>query len=235
MKGVWLASTGALLIYGLSVILITEEFWFAQLPFLLFFSGPGSALHGTMDGLMGKLMPPELQATWRTGKNFLFDFQNAFLPLVLWQGLFDVSQDLAYPFDALPVMVAVGIGAVALALTSYIILYMDPQADITEGRVLEAFYASPYAQGPWYQFHTKGTWKTPQPPDADAPIPRGAASCPVIGTSERTPGRRRCRSEPLSFPSGALQDERTPAQKQLDPEVYGRRSEGGASPGTGSR
>jgi len=167
IRGIWLTSDVLTMCFAISVILLPEDMWVLQYGSMLLFAGPGFGLQTSKDGVLGKLMPPNLQATWRTGKNHLYDVQNSFFGF-FYQFLFEVSEDMGYPFDVLPILVPVCIGSVAMAMTVYAARYMDPKGAIEEGRALEAFYASDYARGPWYTYHTTGVWPRGREPE---PLP----------------------------------------------------------------
>jgi len=151
LRGIWVPANVLGLLYGVGVALIPFSHWHISYIVFPLFGGPGAALAGFTPELLAKLVPPDIQGTFQTGKAFLFDFQRAFL-VWPWLGLLTYSEGLAYPFDTLPIWVAVVLGSVALGLTLRQ-LPSDPDNAIRQGQALDDFWETPYARSRWYQQH----------------------------------------------------------------------------------
>lgn len=178
LLGIWVFSTALILANGVGIALIPSSMW--QLSYVLFplFFGPGSALQGFSPELLAKLIPPDIQGTFQTGKSFLYDVQKAFM-VWPWLGLLIASEKMPYPGDSLSVWVALALGVVSLWLTCKQ-LPADPKAIIAEGRALEAYWKTPYAQGvdSWYRYHGGQLIVDPK-------LRMGAVPCAWAGDMER--------------------------------------------------
>jgi hypothetical protein len=151
LRGVWLPANILGLLYGTSIVLIPASHW--QLSYIVFplFGGSGAALAGFTPELLAKLVPPDVQGTFQTAKAFLFDLQRGLL-VWPWLGLLIVSEDFPYPFDVLPIWIALVLGVITLGLTIRQ-LYADPRDTIRHGCALQEFWETPYATGAWYKKH----------------------------------------------------------------------------------
>jgi len=151
LQGIWIPANVFGILYGASVVLIPASHWHLSYVFFPILGGPAAALGGFAPGLLAKLVPPNVQGTFQTGKAFLFDFQRAIL-VWPWWGLLISSKNFAYPFDVLPIWVALLLGMAALWITLKQ-LPVDPHKAIQDGRALDDFHLTSYAQGKWYQQH----------------------------------------------------------------------------------
>merc|ERR1719262_693098 len=121
--------------------LIPSHLFYLCFP-VMALSGFGGALTGFTPELLAKLIPPDIQGTFQTGKAFLYDIQKAVM-MWPWLGLLLVSEEYPYPLDALAVWVALALGVLALVLTLRMFAH-DPKDAIQQGRALDAFFKSPY-------------------------------------------------------------------------------------------
>jgi hypothetical protein len=144
IRGIWIPSNVLALGYALGVVLIPAGYW--QLCYVLFplLGGPSGALAGFAPELLAKLVPPDLHGTFHTAKSFAYDGQKAIM-VWPWLWLLTVSEDLPYPFDALPIWVAMALGLVTLWATCRL-LKDDPRSDIWSGHALDPYWESEYAR-----------------------------------------------------------------------------------------
>jgi len=176
--GIWIPANVLGLLYGISVALIPASHW--QLSYIAFplLGGTGAAIGGFTPELLAKLVPPDIQGTFQTAKAFLYDSQRAIL-VWPWLGLLICSEHWAYPFDCLPILVALALGALALVLTLRQIP-ADPKNDIREGRALDDFWDTDYVKGRWFQQHggrVPDRHKSSSRPGEDAPKIDAAFKC----------------------------------------------------------
>eukprot|EP00443_Scrippsiella_acuminata_P053437 CAMPEP_0115528198 /NCGR_PEP_ID=MMETSP0271-20121206/83265_1 /TAXON_ID=71861 /ORGANISM="Scrippsiella trochoidea, Strain CCMP3099" /LENGTH=304 /DNA_ID=CAMNT_0002960107 /DNA_START=171 /DNA_END=1083 /DNA_ORIENTATION=- len=150
LRGVWVPGNVLVLFYGLSTALTPSSL--PHLAFLFFpmFGGPSTALAGFMPDLLAKLMPPDVQGTFQTSKDFVYHLQKAVL-VWPWLGLYVKSESLPEPFDALAIWVAMAIFTLWLTLRQ---LPKDPRTGIEQGMALEPFWSTEYARGRWYEKHS---------------------------------------------------------------------------------
>merc|ERR1712048_1180499 len=101
-------------------------------PVMLFTSGPGFALMSCKDGLFSKLFPPEVQATWRTGKNFLSNLVNGTCrwPFAF---MFEISEDWGDPWNMLTVIVSAVVLSIAFCINLYTAWALDSKQAIDQG------------------------------------------------------------------------------------------------------
>eukprot|EP00441_Pelagodinium_beii_P017270 CAMPEP_0197660472 /NCGR_PEP_ID=MMETSP1338-20131121/50862_1 /TAXON_ID=43686 ORGANISM="Pelagodinium beii, Strain RCC1491" /NCGR_SAMPLE_ID=MMETSP1338 /ASSEMBLY_ACC=CAM_ASM_000754 /LENGTH=617 /DNA_ID=CAMNT_0043237825 /DNA_START=38 /DNA_END=1891 /DNA_ORIENTATION=- len=153
LKGIWVPSVVLTLAYGFSCALMPSGYGvlvFATWPLL---AGPSFALNSFAPDLMAKLIPGDVQGTFQTAKSFTFRLSNAIF-MWPWNQLYMHTMHLSYPLDATCVWVSIAVGFLILFLTLRL-LRRDPKENIEQGRALEAFMASPYAQSHWYRQHCK--------------------------------------------------------------------------------
>lgn len=151
LRALWIPSAFFALAYGASIALVPASMWSMFYFIFPLLGGPSVALASFTPELLSKLIPSDIQATFQTGKSFLYDIQKAVF-VWPWLGLLLVSEKLPYPCDALPIWVALILGCIVLWLTMWE-ARRDPATAIREGKALEPFWLTPYAQGPWYRRH----------------------------------------------------------------------------------
>lgn len=151
LRGIWVTSNTLILGHALSSILVPASHWFLSYATFPVFLGTASALGNFTADLLSKLVPPDVQGTFHTSKDFLWNAQKA-LFVWPWLGTLVFSDGLAYPLDALPIMIALVIGCAILYLTVRQ-LPNDPAKDILDGRALEPYWDTPYVKGGWYRRH----------------------------------------------------------------------------------
>jgi len=151
LHAIWMPSIIFMILFALGIALVPPSAWQLYYVVMPLFGGPSGALVGFTPELLSKLIPPDIQATFQTGKSFLWNIQEA-LFVWPWLGLLIVSERMPYPFDALAIWVGIFIGAIVLLLTIRE-LDRDPANDIKEAKALEPFWKTAYAQGPWYKRH----------------------------------------------------------------------------------
>jgi len=190
LRGIWIPSNVLLLLYAGCIVLTPASHW--QISYVVFplLGGPATALTGFSPELLAKLIPPDVQGTYQTGKSFLHDITHAAL-VWPWLGLLVISEDLAYPFDCLPIMVLMTLGVLALVLTCRQ-LASDPREAIQQGRGLDAFWGTAYARGKWYRRHGG------RPPDACGK----ASSGPISGLRDHAIIAEGTSKAGLIFPLG---------------------------------
>eukprot|EP00928_Gymnodinium_smaydae_P047162 TRINITY_DN31462_c0_g1_i1.p1 TRINITY_DN31462_c0_g1~~TRINITY_DN31462_c0_g1_i1.p1 ORF type:complete len:663 (-),score=126.25 TRINITY_DN31462_c0_g1_i1:76-2064(-) len=142
-------------------------------------SGPAGTFASFSMELLSKLIPPEVQGTYHTGKSFLYRLtQGVFMwP---WLLLLQCSDSYPYPLDTLPVWVSLLLGVVSLCLTLRHVRN-DPREIVWEGAALDEFWESDYAKGPWYIAHS-GRVPRPAPSEAatsEAPSNFGVEETPA--------------------------------------------------------
>jgi MFS family permease len=143
-RGIWVPSNVVTLVYGVGVALVPGEYW--QLCYVLFplVGGPSAALAGSTPELLAKLVPPDLHGTFHTAKSFVWNVQRAIF-IWPWLGALVVSEKYPYPFDALAIWIAIGLGVLAL-WAKLRMLPSDPRDEIWAGRALEDYWRTPYAR-----------------------------------------------------------------------------------------
>lgn len=153
LKGIWIPGTLGALLFAISSAFLIGDVGFA-LTFAIFplFAGPSFALQGLAPELIAKQIPSDLQATFQTGKSFLFRLTQAVF-LWPWMGLQVASAKYPYPWDALPLLGTTALGLVALFLTVRQHLRHDPKDAIENGDALADFWKSDYARSGWYRLH----------------------------------------------------------------------------------
>lgn len=152
MLGVWIPGNVLAVAYGVCLAFLTP----GQFAFLIYvawpvFAGPSSILAGLQPELISKLIPPDVQGTFQTGKSFIFRMSQAIF-MWPWTALVNYSEDYPYPLDGLNIWGCIALGVFMLVLT-VLHLRSDPRKALSSGRALDDFYESPYAQGPWYKHH----------------------------------------------------------------------------------
>lgn len=151
LRGIWVSSNIFSLLFATSVALIPAAQWQLSFVAMPIFMGPAGGLGGFCPELLSKLVPPDIQGTFQTGKSFLYDVSKATF-VWPWMGLFVVSEKLAYPFDALAILVAIIIGIIALWITLGE-LPNDPKKALEEGRIFDEYWETPYIRSKWYRRH----------------------------------------------------------------------------------
>jgi len=151
LRAIWIPSTILTLLFAICVALVPGSAWQLYFAIMPLFFGPASALGGFTPELLSKLIPPDVQATFQTGKSFLWNVQQAVF-LWPWLGVFTVSEKMPYPLDALSVWIGIILGGIVLSLTIRE-LRRDPAKAIKEGKALDPFWKTDYAQGRWYRIH----------------------------------------------------------------------------------
>jgi len=151
LRGIWLSSIILAILFAIGIALVPPSVWQLYYIVMPLFGGPSGALSGFTPALLSKLIPPDIQATFHTGKSFMWFIQEA-LFVWPWLGLLAVSEKMPFPFDALSIWVGVAIGSLVLVLTVRE-LHRDPAKHIKEGKALESFWKTDYALGPWYKRH----------------------------------------------------------------------------------
>lgn len=153
VRGVWIPSVLLSLIFGISCGLMPAGYGYLVYVTWPLLAGPSFALNGFAPDLMAKLIPGDVQGTFQTAKSFAMRLSMAVF-MWPWNQLFVHTKNLAYPFDATCVWVSIAIGFVMLLLVLRLLRH-DPRDAIQQGRALEAFMASSYAQSACYQKHCK--------------------------------------------------------------------------------
>eukprot|EP00930_Biecheleria_cincta_P042624 TRINITY_DN29321_c0_g1_i1.p1 TRINITY_DN29321_c0_g1~~TRINITY_DN29321_c0_g1_i1.p1 ORF type:complete len:622 (-),score=89.70 TRINITY_DN29321_c0_g1_i1:154-2019(-) len=153
VRGVWIPSVLISLIYGFSCALMPAGYGYLVYVTWPLLAGPSFALNGFAPDLMAKLIPGEVQGTFQTAKSFVMRLSMAVF-MWPWNQLFVHTKNLSYPFDATCVWVSIAIGFVMLLLVLRLLRH-DPRDTIRQGKALEAFMASSYAQSAWYLKHSK--------------------------------------------------------------------------------
>jgi len=152
LRGIWLPANFLLLCYGFCCAMLPAGHGYMVYAIWPLFAGPSFALGGMAPELLAKLIPSDLQGTFQTGKSFIFRLTMAVF-MWPWNQIFVNTRDLAYPLDALPVWISVGLGCVTLVLTVRL-LKRDPFQAIKQGKALDAFWETEYANSIWYQRHS---------------------------------------------------------------------------------
>jgi len=153
VRGVWVPSVAISLGFGFSCALMPAGYGYLVYVTWPLLAGPSFALNGFAPDLMAKLIPGDVQGTFQTAKSFAMRLSMGIF-MWPWNQLFVHTKNLAYPFDATCVWVSIAIGFVMLLLVLRLIRH-DPRDAIREGKALDAFLASPYAQSSWYLKHSK--------------------------------------------------------------------------------
>lgn len=153
VRGVWVPSVAISLVYGFSCALMPAGYGYLVYVTWPLLAGPSFALNGFAPDLMAKLIPGDVQGTFQTAKSFAMRLSMGIF-MWPWNQLFVHTKNLAYPFDATCVWVSIAIGFIMLVLVLRLLRH-DPRDTIREGKALEAFMASSYAQSSWYLKHSK--------------------------------------------------------------------------------
>jgi len=153
VRGIWVPSVVVTLVYGFSCALMPAGYGYLVYATWPLLAGPSFALNAFAPDLMAKLIPGDVQGTFQTAKSFTMRLSNAIF-MWPWNQLYMHTHHLSYPFDATCVWVSIAVGFVVLAFTLRL-LRRDPKEAIEQGKALDAFFASPYAQSKWYRQHCK--------------------------------------------------------------------------------
>eukprot|EP00929_Paragymnodinium_shiwhaense_P122392 TRINITY_DN9509_c0_g1_i8.p1 TRINITY_DN9509_c0_g1~~TRINITY_DN9509_c0_g1_i8.p1 ORF type:complete len:966 (+),score=192.27 TRINITY_DN9509_c0_g1_i8:137-3034(+) len=151
LRAIWIPSNIGAILLGLAMVLTPSSHWYLAYIIMPLFGGTSGALTGFTPELMAKLIPGEIMGTFETGKAFAYDMQKAISGWP-WLAVLVCSEDLAFPLDGLPMWTAMLIGIGTLVLT-WRQLRNDPHQAIKEGRALEPYWQTQYAQGKWFQHH----------------------------------------------------------------------------------
>lgn len=143
LRGIWIPAF--LFIIGACVILPFIPFQGKWLVYIVtaVTVAPGSMLATMMDALLAKLFPSNVQATWRTGKGFVYQVLNASL-VFPFNFVLNVSKDWPFPFDLCVLWLNGIIVTVALLVALYVTVHADPHEEIKSGHALDDFLNSSY-------------------------------------------------------------------------------------------
>lgn len=144
LRGIWIPGLALSLVGSIALPLIPEGHMNVFYLVLFLAVAPGSMLLSLADALPAKLFPHNLQATWRTGRDFIFHGLTAALALPC-SYILEKSEEWPYPFDLAICWIVTAFLLAALLAAAYVAVALDPRRQIEEGRALADFSSSCYA------------------------------------------------------------------------------------------